>query len=135
MIKSKLFLYIFFALISTFANLITQRFILSINNSNLFFLTAVILGTFIGLLIKFFLDKKWIFNDISYGLENQTRKFSLYASMGLLTTIIFWSTETIFWFIWQTEKMREIGAILGLTIGYILKYKLDKNFVFKKRKY
>ena len=23
--------------------------------------------------------------------------------------------------------MREIGALLGLTIGYILKYRLDKN--------
>ena len=28
--------------------------------------------------------------------------------------------------------MREIGAILGLTVGYVIKYNLDYRFVFRK---
>ena len=36
----------------------------------------------------------------------------------------------LFWTYFKTHNMREIGAIIGLTIGYMIKYKLDKNFVF-----
>ena len=129
---NKIFLYTFFAIISTFSNLITQRFIISFSQSNLFFLIAIFCGTLVGLFIKFFLDKKWIFFDKTSGLILQSRKFSKYSLMGILPTLIFWSTETIFWFLWNTENMREIGASIGLSIGYIIKYKLDNRFVFNK---
>ena len=129
---NKIFLYTFFAIIATFSNLITQRFIISFSQSNLFFLIAIFCGTLVGLFIKFFLDKKWIFFDKTSGLILQSRKFSKYSLMGILPTLIFWSTETIFWFLWNTENMREIGASIGLSIGYIIKYKLDKRFVFNK---
>ena len=129
---NKIFLYTFFAIIATFSNLITQRFIISFSQSNLFFLIAIFCGTLVGLFIKFFLDKKWIFFDKTSGLILQSRKFSKYSLMGILPTLIFWSTETIFWFLWNTENMREIGASIGLAIGYIIKYKLDNRFVFNK---
>ena len=129
---NKIFLYTFFAIIATFSNLITQRFIISFSQSNLFFLIAIFCGTLVGLFIKFFLDKKWIFFDKTSGLISQSRKFSKYSLMGILPTLIFWSTETIFWFLWNTENMREIGASIGLGIGYIIKYKLDNRFVFNK---
>tara|TARA_S200000501_G_scaffold213064_1_gene200140 strand:+ start:2364 stop:2762 length:399 start_codon:yes stop_codon:yes gene_type:complete len=132
MTSNKIFLYTFFAIIATFSNLTTQRFIISFSQSNLFFLIAIFCGTVVGLLIKFFLDKKWIFFDKTSGLILQSRKFSKYSLMGILPTLIFWSTETIFWFLWNTENMREIGASIGLSIGYIIKYKLDKRFVFNK---
>ena len=132
MTSNKIFLYTFFAIIATFSNLTTQRFIISFSQSNLFFLIAIFCGTVVGLLIKFFLDKKWIFFDKTSGLILQSRKFSKYSLMGILPTLIFWSTETIFWFLWNTENMREIGASIGLAIGYIIKYKLDKRFVFNK---
>ena len=132
MTSNKIFLYTFFAIIATFLNLITQRFIISFSQSNLFYLIAIFCGTLVGLLIKFFLDKKWIFFDKTSGLILQSRKFSKYSLMGILPTLIFWSTETIFWFLWNTENMREIGASIGLAIGYIIKYKLDKRFVFNK---
>lgn len=132
MTSNKIFLYTFFAIIATFSNLTTQRFIISFSQSNLFFLIAIFCGTVVGLLIKFFLDKKWIFFDKTSGLILQSRKFSKYSLMGILPTLIFWSTETIFWFLWNTENMREIGASIGLAIGYIIKYKLDNRFVFNK---
>ena len=33
----------------------------------------------------------------------------------------------------QTQLMREIGAVLGLTVGYIIKYHLDYRYVFRQR--
>jgi putative flippase GtrA len=50
--------------------------------------------------------------------------------MGLVTTAIFWGTETIFWLTWRTHAMRELGAVLGLVIGYTVKFHLDRRFVF-----
>ena len=50
--------------------------------------------------------------------------------MGIGSTLIFWGFETIFWLIWKTNLMRELGAIIGLTIGYIFKFMLDRKYVF-----
>lgn len=132
--KRKIFLYINFAFIAIFANLLTQRIILSIYKTNLFFFLAIILGTLVGLIIKFILDKNFIFLDRTLDLKSVSGKFGLYTSNGIFSTSIFWGTETIFWMIWQKENMREIGAILGLTLGYTLKYRLDKQYVFSKQK-
>ena len=50
--------------------------------------------------------------------------------MGLITTVIFWGAETAFWLIWRTDAMRELGAVIGLGIGYVVKYHLDRRYVF-----
>jgi len=31
---------------------------------------------------------------------------------------------------WQTDAMRELGAVIGLSFGYVIKYRLDRVFVF-----
>lgn len=132
--KNKLILrYIFFALLASFANIFTQRIIFSINQSKIYFIIAIGCGTLIGLITKFYLDKKWIFFDKVKSLKLEGFKFGLYTSMGIFSTLIFWSTETIFWLIWQTDKMREIGALIGLCLGYVIKYNLDKRYVFNKK--
>ena len=122
--------YAAFALIATLANLTTQRLVLAGEDGALFFGLALAAGTLVGLVIKYLLDKRWIFRDLESGLKTHRRKFTLYAMMGLLTTGIFWGVETIFWLVWRTDLMRETGAILGLTIGYVVKYRLDQRFVF-----
>ena len=73
------------------------------------------------------LDKRWIFADTSSGVKAHGKKFSLYTAMGLVTTAIFWGTETAFWLIWQTDAMRELGAVIGLSVGYVVKYRLDRR--------
>ena len=87
-------------------------------------------GTLVGLLVKYLLDKRWIFHDIGTGIRQHSTKFTLYAFMGVFTTAIFWGSETAFWLIWHTDLMRELGAVLGLTTGYVIKYQLDSRFVF-----
>jgi putative flippase GtrA len=122
--------YTLFAILATFANLATQRLVLGSDDSGATFAVAVAAGTLVGLVLKYILDKRWIFQDSSAGIKAHGKKFTLYTFMGLVTTAIFWSTETAFWLIWQSHAMREIGAVIGLSIGYVVKYILDRRFVF-----
>lgn len=119
-----------FAVLATLTNLATQRLVLAAGETALLFAAAVGTGTIAGLVVKYLLDKRWIFFDRATGLKAHGRKFTLYTAMGLVTTAIFWGAETAFWLIWGTDLMRELGAILGLTVGYVVKYNLDKRFVF-----
>jgi putative flippase GtrA len=119
-----------FAVVATLANLGTQRLVLVGGDDALRFAVAVGAGTLVGLVVKYALDKRWIFGDRETGLKAHGRKFTLYTAMGLVTTAIFWGTETAFWLLWRTDLMREAGAVLGLTVGYVVKYRLDRRYVF-----
>lgn len=123
--------YAAFAVIATAANLLVQRVVLYFGKTAFLFAMAIAAGTLVGLVVKYVLDKRWIFFDQQGGLKSHGRKFSLYTAMGLVTTAIFWGMETTFWLIWQTDLMRELGAVLGLSIGYVVKYNLDRRFVFR----
>ena len=123
--------YALFAVLATVANLVTQRLIFAVIDHEIRFLSALVAGTGVGLVLKYVLDKKWIFFDAAQPLAAETRKFSLYTLTGVGTTLIFWGSEAAFWLIWQTQFMRETGAVLGLTIGYVIKYNLDRRYVFQ----
>lgn len=129
-LRSLIVRYGMFAVIATIVNLATQRLVLLAGESTEIFLLAMGAGTLAGLVVKYILDKRWIFFDFSSGAAAHGKKFTLYTTMGLLTTAIFWGTETAFWFIWKTDLMRETGAVIGLAIGYVVKYNLDRRFVF-----
>ncbi|WP_375174436.1 GtrA family protein [Pseudooceanicola sp.] len=116
-----------FALVAVLVNLAVQRGVLALSHG---LLAALIAGTAAGLVVKYLLDKIWIFEDRAAGLAAHGRRFSLYTLMGVATTAIFWGTESAAWAIWQTDAAREAGAVLGLSIGYVVKYRLDRRFVF-----
>lgn len=122
--------YVLFAVIATAVNLLTQRLSLWAYDGAASLMIAIIAGTAAGLILKYLLDKYYVFNDARSDLAVHGRQFALYTAMGLITTVIFWATEYSFWLIWQTHMMREIGAILGLGVGYVTKYHLDRRFVF-----
>ncbi|OPZ90064.1 MAG: GtrA-like protein [Firmicutes bacterium ADurb.Bin419] len=142
--------YSLFAGISTLCNLATQKFILllipnfrvfngfdsfdvfGLFNLDLFLLTAIFSGTLVGLIIKYVLDKKYIFKFETKNTSENTGKFLLYSFMGIFTTLIFWIFEISFDFFFDNDHALYIGAIIGLTIGYIIKYNLDKRFVFSR---
>jgi putative flippase GtrA len=50
--------------------------------------------------------------------------------MGGVTTIIFWGFELSFYYFFESTLMKYVGGGLGLILGYISKYFLDKKFVF-----
>ena len=122
--------YVAFAIVATAGNLATQRLVMAVADHAMAFYLALLGGTLVGLVIKYLLDKRWIFTDLESGLAAHGRKFSLYTLMGVATTAIFWGTETLFWLTWQTQAARELGAVLGLSIGYVAKYHLDRRYVF-----
>lgn len=134
-LKTLIIRYSIFAIIATVANLLTQRLVLAFGTSALYFAGAVTAGTLVGLVVKYILDKRWIFFDKSSGVRAHGEKFTLYTAMGIITTATFWGFETAFWIIWQSDLMREIGAVMGLTIGYVVKYNLDKRFVFNSQRF
>ena len=119
-----------FAVLATLANLGAQRLVLMLGDRPGRYAMAVLLGTAVGLVVKYVLDKRWIFCDRSSGIQAHTTRFALYSAMGLVTTAIFWVSETLFWLVGGTELAREVGAVLGLTVGYVVKYELDRRFVF-----
>ena len=122
--------YIIFCIIAIVVNLGTQRIVMElifINN----YLLALLIGTLFGLVIKFILDKKYIFAYSDTSIKNNSLKFSFYSFNGISTTLLFWGTESIFYFIYKTNFAREFGALIGLSIGYFIKYRLDKKYVFQ----
>lgn len=87
-------------------------------------------GTLAGLMVKYYLDKKYIFYYITKRKRDDVHRFLLYSFMGVFTTLIFWGFEVGFDLYFEGEGAKYVGAVLGLAIGYITKYFLDKRFVF-----
>ena len=108
--------------------------ILLLGTENSILVAAMIMGTIVGLLVKYILDRKWIFRKPKSSIKIHSKNFLLYSLTGTFTTAIFWFSEATFWYIWQTDEMREIGAIIGLCIGYTVKYNLDCRYVFNKKR-
>ena len=123
--------YSFFALIATIINLFTQFISLAIYSQNFSLYIAMFFLTLTGLIAKYILDKKYIFYYVVKDKKENSQKFILYSIMGVFTTLIFWGFEIGFDYIFDSEIAKYIGAIIGLSIGYITKYFLDKKFVFK----
>ena len=124
------FKYVLFCVVAIFVNLTSQRiFIELIFVDN--YISAILFGTLTGLISKYILDKNYIFKDFDHSLKNNSKKFTMYSFNGIFTTIIFWGIESLFYFVYSTNFARELGAIIGLSIGYFLKYKLDKKYVFQ----
>lgn len=124
--------YILFAVFATALNLLTQYLSLQIYAGFFDLYLAMILGTLSGLVCKYVLDKKYIFKHTVKDSKDDAQKFILYSAMGVITTAIFWGTEILFDRIFEnTPSAKYIGAVIGLSIGYVIKYFLDKKFVFR----
>lgn len=120
-----------FAAIAILANLASQRLMLAALPN--VYVLALATGTIIGLLVKYALDKTWIFAGAQHARAGEAGTFGLYATTGIVTTLIFWGAETSAWLVWQTHMAREAGAIAGLLIGYVVKYQLDRRYVFTQQ--
>lgn len=127
-----LFSYSLFALIATGINIAAQDIVTSYYTGAFDIVISVLVGTALGLLVKYALDKRYIFHFKTHGARENGHVFVRYVIMGLATTAVFWGFECIFHVIFQSKAMRYLGATIGLAIGYITKYQLDKRYVFQK---
>jgi putative flippase GtrA len=127
---SLFFRYVIFAVISTLVNFAVQEAVVQ-TAPIAPLLLSILAGTIAGFAVKYVLDKKWIFFDGYTSHAGEARKVALYGMFSVLTTIIFWSFEIAFWTIWETDFAKYAGGALGLAIGYVSKYTLDRRFVFR----
>jgi putative flippase GtrA len=123
--------YTIFALIATLANIGVQDLVIRLYQGAFHLIGSVIMGTGAGLLVKYALDKRYIFRFQPRDLAHDGRTFFLYTLMGLATTVIFWGFEFGFEYLFANRGMRYLGGVIGLAIGYVAKYHLDKQFVFR----
>lgn len=124
------FLYSVFAALATAANLGTQAFVIWVYTGAYAIELSILAGTAAGLPIKYILEKRHIFEFESKSLKHDGKLFFMYSFLGVFTTALFWGTEFAFQWIFGTDLMRYLGGAIGLTLGYIIKYQLDKHFVF-----
>jgi putative flippase GtrA len=120
-----------FALIATAANIGVQDLVIRNYSGAFSILVSVIVGTGFGLVVKYILDKRYIFRFRARNVAHDTQTFAIYTLMGLATTVIFWGFEFGFHHIFETKEMRYLGGVIGLAIGYLTKYHLDKRYVFR----
>jgi putative flippase GtrA len=127
-------LYAGFGVVATAANLGVQVVLHGLlppgQGAGVAYWLALAAGTGAGLVIKYVLDKRWIFADPSAGIASHGRMFSLYTLMGVASTGIFWGTQTAFFLATGSLAMLYLGGALGLAVGYWVKYRLDRRFVF-----
>jgi putative flippase GtrA len=121
--------YVYVAVLSGLCNIAAQQIVLWIL-PNLRVLISVVAGTAIGFLVKYICDKYWVFLDSYESHAVELRKVVVYGIFGVATTALFWAVELSFWFLFQTAEAKYAGAALGLTLGNVIKYQLDKHYVF-----
>jgi len=131
--KNSVYLVVFYSLFSflaTVVNIGSQILFVSMYPFLYAIEASILVGTILGLIIKYILDKKYIFRFKANNIGHDGKRFSLYALMGVLTTIIFWGVEYLFHILFRADFMRYVGGVIGLIIGYTIKYYLDRKFVF-----
>ena len=123
-------LYTLFAVFSIVINIGSQMLSIWVYKGSFSVEISILVGTAMGLPLRYFLEKKYIFDFTSKNLAHDGKLFVFYSAMGIITTLIFWGTEYAFHLIYDTDFMRYLGGIIGLSIGFYVKYQLDKKYVF-----
>ena len=121
------------ALIATTVNVGIQFVSLSVYHGASSLYVAMLLGTIAGLGMKYILDKIFIFNYQAKNFSEDGKKFIIYSLLGLVTTILFWSVEIAFDTVFESPVAKYVGAVLGLCVGYVIKYFLDRRYVFTSK--
>ena len=123
-------LYTLFAVVSTAINIGSQMVSIWVYEGTFSVEISILVGTAMGLPLRYFLEKRYIFNFTSKNLVRDGKLFVFYSAMGVITTLIFWGTEYAFHLIYDTDFMRYLGGGIGLSVGFYVKYQLDKKYVF-----
>jgi putative flippase GtrA len=118
------------ALLATAANIGCQALVVAVYHGPYAIALSVLAGTATGLPIKYVLEKRLVFDFRAEGLAQDGRLFLLYTFFGAFTTALFWGTEYAFHLAFGSDAMRYVGAAIGLTLGYVLRYQLDRHYVF-----
>ena len=122
--------YAFFAAVATLTNLAAQETSSLLYSGIASIYLAMAAGTLAGLICKYLLDKKYIFAFETASTKANVKTFFAYTVTGVATTALFWGFELGSDSLFGGKTARYLGAVIGLAIGYGVKYRLDKRYVF-----
>lgn len=129
----KIVLYFIFAIISIILNIsIQELFFIFIGRESQVLAIAMVIATIVSFVFKYFMDKFYVFNSKSETKKEEVKKVFLYGFFSVFTTLIYMVVEFAFHISFSFQHKEELGAMLGLTIGYIVKYIIDKKITFKR---
>lgn len=119
-----------FAALAVLCNLLAQELSLGLYGGEYSLYVSIGVGTVVGLVCKYELDKRYIFAQVAPSASRDLHRFLAYTLTGVITTALFWGFELGFEFLFASKSARYTGAVIGLSLGYALKYQLDKRYVF-----
>lgn len=146
--NSKQFLfYILFAVISVVLNMLIQLTVYNLLTltgldllyisiyKNIDILTFIKMGTAtVGAFVfKFFVDKLFIFKDRTENISAGLLQVIIYGLFAVFTTAIFYASQLSFKLLFVFDYSEYIGGALGLTLGYTVKFLLDRKYVFNRK--
>ena len=99
-------IYTILAVTATIANIGAQDLVTTFYQGPLPVILSVFVGTGVGLVVKYLLDKRYIFAFQSKSLSHDSQVFFLYSIMGIVTTLVFWGFEFTFHLLFETKEMR-----------------------------
>jgi putative flippase GtrA len=120
---------------ATGINIAVQKAVGSIIGGRFSLYIAILCGAAAGLIVKYFLDKRYIFYYRPPSRSDEALKVILYLMMSGFATAVFWAVEVSFQALLDFAAARYVGAVIGLVLGYSLKYELDKRFVFTPNRF
>jgi putative flippase GtrA len=122
--------YVAFAIVAGLTNIAAQEvFVRAMPLAPI--MASILSGTILGFIVKYLLEKRWVFLDEYGGHVAEARKIGLYGILGTATTALFWVAELGFWYSLHTAEAKYIGAAIGLALGNWIKYHLSKRYVFR----
>jgi putative flippase GtrA len=130
--SSLLLRYVLFAIFAGIMNLLTQGVVFSVAPVRPL-AASILAGTAAGFVVKYLLDKHWIFFDDNGNARQEIYKIVLYGSFSVAMTLVFWGFEIAFLAIGGTDFAKYLGAVIGLAIGNFAKYFLDRSFTFNQK--
>ena len=91
-------------------------------------LAGSVLGVGIAYIVKFFLDKFVVFEKNNTNLKQTSKEFVKYFLFAILTTAI--NIGGQFFLYWAFSIDYIVAGFFSLTIGYFVKFILDRRYVF-----
>src|SRR5260370_13839597 len=122
--------YTIIALIATAANLGAQELTVRAWPGAFQIEPSVFIGTGVGLVVKYVLDKVFIFRFRAASTLHDPHTFILYTAMGVVTTLLFWGFEFGFNSAFQDKNMPDVGALISPALSYFAQYHPGKPLGF-----
>ncbi len=91
-------------------------------------LVGSLLGVGVSYIVKFFLDKFIVFEKKNTKFKQTSKEFIKYFLFAIFTTVINVGGQYLLMNVFLIDYI--IAAIIPLAIGYIIKFLLDRKYVF-----